>query len=192
MTIPSHITHYYLSDKAPFLNLSDLSDEAIKPIVEDLEQRRLDGKIKRVFPDWYFPQRKEAEKNLLKAYIEKGGKPERKAPHYFCLGTSKGIEFGYNNDFKTIEIPIDLIENDLFFSIGDTLFTFSKSYSEKIKWKNKWYQGKLYNYKETIEIIKQLGLDLDNPESLNQHKVACIEALIWSNNILNKALKAIH
>lgn len=84
MTIPNHITHYYLPDKKPFLNLSDLSDEEMKPIIANMEQRRLNGKIKRVFPEWYFSQRKEAEKNLLKAYIEKGGKPERNAPHYFC------------------------------------------------------------------------------------------------------------
>lgn len=54
---------------------------------------------------------------------------------------------------------------------------------------NKWYQGKLYNFNETIEIIKQLKLDLDNSESLDQYGVACIEALIWSDKILNNALK---
>ncbi|TBN15759.1 hypothetical protein EYD46_11600 [Hyunsoonleella pacifica] len=171
------------------MNLSDLSDEEVKPIISDLEQRRLDGKLKRAFPDWYFPQRKEAERNLLKSFIEKGGKPERNSPHYFCLGKSKGIELGYNNDFKTVELPIELVEKDVLFSIGDTLFTFSKSHTEKIKWKNEWYQGKLYNYEETVEIIKELKLDLNNTESLNQNKIACIEGLIWSDKILKEVLE---
>jgi len=189
MIIPNYITHYYLPDKEPFLNLSDLSEEEMKPVIDDLEKRHLDGKIKRVFPDWYLLQRKEAEGNLLKAYIKQGGNPERNTPHYFTLGRSKGIELAYNNDFKKIELPIHLKEKNILFSIGDTLFTFSKSHTEKIKLENKWYQGKLYNYEETIEILKELKLDIEDSESLKTHNVACIEALIWSDKLLNSMLK---
>jgi len=191
VTIPGFITHYYLPDKQPFLNLSDLSDEAKRPVLEDLEQRRLAGKMKRYFPDWYFPQRQEAENNLFEACLAKGGQPQRKAPHYFTLGRSKGIEMGYNNNFKTIQLPINIVEKEVLFSIGDTLWTFSKSYTEQITWKNEWYHGKLYTYEETKEILIQLGLDVDNPASLQKYKVPCVEALIWSDEILHQALQTI-
>jgi len=183
-----YITHYYLPDRKPFLNLSDLSGKKLKDVLDELNQKQLDGSIKRIFPDWYLSQREEAEKNLLKSFIKKGGKPDRKSPHYFCLGKSKGIEFGFNNNFKTIELPISLIKKEIMFSLGDTLFTFSKSYNDKIKWENEWYQGKLYNYEETIQIIEQLNLDLNDTESLHKNKIACIEGMIWSDKILKKAL----
>ena len=189
--IPEFITHYYLPDKQPFLNLSDLSDEAKRPVLEDLEQRRLAGKMKRYFPDWYFPQRKEAESNLFEACVAKGGQPKRKAPHYFTLGRSKGIEMGYNHNFKTVELPISLIEKEVLFTIGDTLWTFSKSYTSQVTWENEWYQGKLYNYQETKEVLTQLNLDVENPVSLKKYKTPCVEALIWSDEILNQALQAI-
>ncbi len=189
MNIPNEIIHYYLPDKKPFLNLSDLTEEQRKPIVDELEERRLAGKMKRGFPDWYFPQRKEAESNLLQAFLQKGGQPERKAPHYFTLGRSKGIEFGYGNNFKTVNIPIDMVKDEAYFSIGDTLWTFSKSYTPEINYENSWFQGKLYNYTELVKILNEIQLDVEDNQSLAKHKVACVEGLLWSDNLLVKLKK---
>ncbi|OJJ15906.1 hypothetical protein BKI52_36930 [marine bacterium AO1-C] len=187
--IPEFITHYHLPDKQPFLNLSDLSDEEKRPVLEDLEKRRLEGKMKRYFPDWYFPQRKEAESNLFQACLAKGIEPTRKAPHYFTLGRSQGIEMGYNNDFKTVQLSIKSLRQEVLFSIGDTLWTFSKSYTDQVKWKNEWYHGQLYTYDETKDILSQIGLDVEDAESLKKYKVPCVEALVWSDVVLNDALQ---
>lgn len=189
LQVPEVITHYYLPDKSPFLNLSDLSEEARRPILEDLEKRRVAGEMKRYFPDWYFAQRKEAESNLLEACIAKGRTPKRTAPHYFTLGRSQGIEMGYNNNFKMIQLPVALLQKELLFSIGDTLWTFSKSYTEQVTWENEWYHGQLYTYDEAKAVLIELGLDIENAESLKKHRVPCVEALIWSDEILNKALQ---
>lgn len=186
--IPDFISHYYLPDRKPFLNLSDLSKEEMEPIVEGLNNRMEEGRMHRGFPDWYFPQREEAEVNLRKAFVNGGGKPSRKAPHYFTLGTSKMIEWVYKEDFNKIEIPIELIKSKLLFSIGDTLWTFSKSYNEKQKWENKWFQGRLYNYEEVEDIVKELQLDLDCEKSRFKHMVACIETFIWCDDELNELL----
>jgi len=188
--IPDFITHYYLPDKKPFLNLSDLSKEEMDPIVKELNRRADEGKIHRGFPNWYFPQRKEAEKNLRKAFIEKGGNPKRKAPHYFTLGKFFDLEWDYKNDFKTVEIPIELVKSKLMFSIGDTILTFAKQHNPNAekKWINQWFQGKLYDYKETVDIIRKIGLDIDNEESFNELKVFCIETFIWCDDELNELL----
>jgi len=186
--IPNFITHYYLSDRKPFLNLSDLSKEEMKPIVDGLNNRRKEGETYRGFSDWYFLQREEAEINLRKVYIEKGGMPKRKSPHYFTLGKSIGYEWVYKNNFKTIEIPINLIKSNLLFSIGDTLWTFAKSYNPNQKIKNRWYQGNLYSYEETKEIINKIELDLNSHDSINKNQIFCIETFIWCDDELNELL----
>lgn len=42
-------THYHLADKRPFLNLSDLDDEELTRVMVDLERRRAECGLKRVF-----------------------------------------------------------------------------------------------------------------------------------------------
>ena len=102
-----------------------------------------------------------------------------------------GYEWIYKHNFKSIDIQIESISSEIYFSIGDTLWTFAKSYNPEVEFENKWYQGKLYNYKETIQIIEELGVDLLCTESINQHKIFCIEAFIWSDRELNDLLKSI-
>ncbi len=185
---PSTIVHYYLPDKEPFQNLFDLEASELESVAAELNKRKEEGLSNRGFPDWYFKQRVVAEQALRKAYIEKGGNPKRKSPHYFTLGRSIGFEWVYKENFKTIEIPIALVESELYFSIGDTLWTFAESHNPDAKWENKWYQGKLYNYRETLEILNELKVDLSCDSSINKHKIFCIETFIWSDTELKSLL----
>jgi hypothetical protein len=191
LKIPDTIFHYYLPDKQPFQNLYDLDKKKRAKIVSEMNDRKENGQSNRGFPEWYFEQREEAEKNLRKAYAERGGNPQRTSPHYFTLGRSISYEWIYKNEFRTVEIPIDLVKNDLCFSIGDTLWTFAKSRNPKVFFENKWYQGKMYSYKETCEIIKEIQVDLLDHDSINQHQIFCIETFIWSDEELNTLLKEI-
>ncbi len=187
--IPDFLVHYYLPHRNPFQNLSDLNPIQKKHIVQTLNKEHKNGLMKRAFPKWYFEQRAEAEKNLKKAAIKLGENTNRNSPHYFCLGRSIGMEYVYNNNYKKIVVPLRDINCNIYFSIGDTLWTFAKSKNPKQKWKNKWYQGKLYNYEETIKIIKDIKLDLGSKESLNSNNVFNIEALIWSDDEIKNILK---
>ena len=186
--IPDYLVHYYLPDKQPFQNLSELLSIERELIVKALNKQAEEGCMKRAFPDWYFPQREEAEKNLLESFIKLGGDPERKSPHYFCLGESIGMEFFYNKNFKQIIAPIEELNCQVMYSIGDTLWTFAKSHNPDQKWENKWYQGKLYTYEETVEIVKKLNLDLKSKDSLNSNQVFHIEALVWSDKEVQKLI----
>lgn len=51
--VPTFVTHYYLADKRPFLNLSDLSESELPPVMKDLERRRVSAGLKRVFGSRY-------------------------------------------------------------------------------------------------------------------------------------------
>lgn len=189
--IPDLLVHYYLPDKKPFQNLSDIDGEEKKKVVEELNQRSEKGLMKRAFPDWYFKQRKEAEENLLQEVKRLGGTPERNSPHYFCLGESIGMQYIYNHNYKTLVLPINQIESPIYFSIGDTLWTFSKSYKPNQDWNNKWYQGKLYNYEEVSQIIREINLDLSDKGSLNKSQVFHIEALVYSDSEIEKWLQVL-
>lgn len=189
--LPNHITHYHLPGKKPFQNLSDLSEEERKPIAAELNQRKEAGKMHRGFPDWYFVQRKEAEANLRKAVIAKGVNPKRQSPHYFTLGRSVNFEWLYKDEFEVIDIPLNLIESEIYFSIGDTLWTFAESRNPDAHFEKQWYHGQLYTYAETCEIIQEIGLDLGSKTSLNKHWVFCVEAFIWSDDELEMLLAKI-
>lgn len=188
MTI-EHLVHYYLPNKVPFQNLSDLSLKERKIVSTELNDRAEKGLMKRTFPNWYFEQRKEAEGNLKKEAIRLGEKPQRDSPHYFSLGQSLGMEFMYNNDFRALVVPVKDIKSNIYFSIGDTLWTFAENKNSDQKWKNKWYQGQLYNYEEALEIINKIKLDLKSSKSLNRNQVFHIEALIWSDEEIQNIIK---
>lgn len=189
MQVPDFITHYYYPDKLPFQNLIDLPEKEFAPVVMELNSRYERGETKRAFPNWYFPQRREAELKLRQLHNEKGIITERESPHYFVLGRSPALEWIYNNNFKTIELPVKEIASGLLFSIGDTLWTMAKSQDPSQTWENKWYQGKLYSYQETIEIIRELNIDIHDFESLRKTRIAFIETFIWSDQELNRLLK---
>lgn len=84
MPLPDSITHYHYPDKAPFLNLSELDAETRAPVLAALNARADEGHTLRAFPEWYMPQRLEAEATMRALYTAKFGKPERPVPHYFA------------------------------------------------------------------------------------------------------------
>ncbi len=83
-----HITHYYPAGDPPFRNLSDAHEEDLPAILNALAARRSAGS-KRVFGRRYMQFRRQTEEKMRRLFIAAGGRPERKAPHYFILGTSE-------------------------------------------------------------------------------------------------------
>ena len=49
-TMDGVVTHYYLPDRRPFLNLSDLDDAALAPVLAGLNGSRKDGLQFRPWP----------------------------------------------------------------------------------------------------------------------------------------------
>ena len=77
MDVPDFATHYYLADKKPFLNLSELSESELGLVLGDLERRRTQSDFKRVFGRRYMDLRRLTEGRLLDLFRQAGGKPER-------------------------------------------------------------------------------------------------------------------
>lgn len=102
-----HITHYYPAEDPPFRNLSDAHEEDLRAILNALAARRSAGS-KRVFGRRYMQFRRQTEEKMRRLFIAAGGRPERKAPHYFILGTSEWLANLYP---ETRQIRLSL--NDL-------------------------------------------------------------------------------
>lgn len=85
--VPAHITHYYNAASQPFLNLSELDGEYLEQTLAALADRRSqDPGFKRVFGRRYTAFRRATEEKLHRLFLQAGGKPDRKSPHYFVLG----------------------------------------------------------------------------------------------------------
>jgi hypothetical protein len=187
--VPKFITHYHYPDKQPFQNLMSVEENERMKIANELNERYERGETQRAFPYWYFIQREKAEQRLRESYIERGGKPELAVPYYFMLGHSEKFEQIYKGNFKKIKLSIPADFPNLHFSIGDSLWTFAKSEQPNQHWENQWFQGKLYNYNETVDILKKLEIDPSCQHSLREKKVGFVEALIWSDKDLQELLE---
>lgn len=185
MPQPDFITHYHYPDKAPFLNLGELDDVARAPVIEALNARVAEGQTLRAFPEWYMPQRLEAEAKMRALYTEKFGKPERPVPHYFTLGHSPVLERIYKNNFRKVVLSVNAFEpHELCFCINDSLWTMAASHTPDAKWNNRWFEGNLYTYAETCAVLDELGVVTEDEASLQQHKLGFVEALVWTNKPL--------
>lgn len=188
MKTPNFLTHYYDSESKPFLNIMDLFEDERLPIITSLNSKYEKGLTRRAFPEWYLIQRKNAEKRIRELFIEKGGKPNRNSPHYFCLGKSNLWTKTYLERTKFVSIPISNDEPDIFYSIGDSLWCFAKSEDPNQKWENQWFQGTLFTLDEVEAILEELEIDLHKPETLQGKKIGYIEAFIWCDKTLNDLL----
>lgn len=189
MQIPDFITHYHYPDRKPFQNIMDLSEEERVPVVTELNKRYQRAECQREFPEWYFEQRRKAEERLRQVLISKGGKPERTSPHYFVLGRSPRLEQIYNYNFGSISFRLPPGYDNIYFSLGDSLWTFTDPVEVEKHWENQWFQGVLYTYNEVCEVLRELRIDLEDQSALERHNIGFVEAQIWSDSDLEKLVE---
>ena len=99
------VTHYYVADRRPFLNLSDLEGDAVFDVMRDLNVLRREGRTKRPFGRTYIEWRRLTEVALRDGFAAAGGRPDRTAPHYFCLGTSAWFA-GLADNMLSVSLPV--------------------------------------------------------------------------------------
>lgn len=92
MEIPTIVTHYYLAQRRPFLNLSDVPDDQLPSVIADLQELSRSGQQTRTFGRVYVEWRRVTERALREGFDAAGGQRQREAPHYFVLGTSPWYE----------------------------------------------------------------------------------------------------
>jgi hypothetical protein len=181
------LTHYYLPDRKPFLNLSALSEDELKNVLEELREKTKRGESKRVFMDWYVDQRKETEKRIVKEFISKGGKPEKKYPHYFILGESI-IQKSTTANMKEIIIPLSEISSEIIsFTYPDSMASFDLEKDPKYKMP---YHGKVFTLEEIREVIREYKMPADEIGFTSRYGYPkYIEAQLWSDKPIQEFLR---
>lgn len=79
----AYATHYYRGDRKPFQNLSEVDDRELDAVLATLAE----GSRRRFGPR-YVPLRRATEARARDLFLQLGGKPVRRYPHYFVLGSS--------------------------------------------------------------------------------------------------------
>jgi hypothetical protein len=109
--IPDFVTHYFRASKAPFLNLSSLAGEEALIVMAAMVQERRDGIQHRPFGRTYLEMRLVTEDRLRQKFLDAGGRPERRIPHYFVLGESPWFA-GLAVDMQSLRLPIGSLPPD--------------------------------------------------------------------------------
>jgi hypothetical protein len=180
------LTHYYLPDRKPFLNLSALTEDELKTVLEELREKTKRGESKRVFMDWYVNDRKKSEQRVREQFILKGGKPEKPYPHYFVLGESV-IQKSTAANMQEVTIPLSEIPPELIsFTYPDSMASFDLADDEKYKMP---YHGKVFTLAELNEVIREYGIPADEIGFTSRYGYPkYIEVQLWSDKPVEKFL----
>jgi hypothetical protein len=103
--LPAEVTHYYLAGRRPFMSLSDLDELGRSAVLAEMADLRRARTQHRPFGARYMELRELTEGRLRELFEAAGGKPERKNPHYFVLGTSEWYE-RLAESMSAVSIPL--------------------------------------------------------------------------------------
>jgi hypothetical protein len=178
-TIPNFLTHYYLPDRQPFLSLSDLKNQELKKVLEDLRLKTKKGESKRIFADWYVEDRKKTETFLRNGFIKKGGNIQRKNPIYFVLGRSEAYK-AMIPEMLELELLLERIPKDsISFTYPDSMASLEL---ESDLAYNKPYHGQVFTFNELFDLIGQYGYPKDEIARCSKFGFPnYIEAQVWCN-----------
>lgn len=173
--------HYYESSVGPFVNLSDIDLEKAKSVQATLAQR---GVMASKRQEGYLERRSYLERLARERFIQKGGKPRRKVPHYMVVEHCPWLMEWYQES-ASLAIPIDAFDlNTLSFTYGDMFPTFSPRVND-----GKEYRNTIYTYTEILGMIEKYGL----PQAWNADGAhgpeRYIEVQVWCDAPLKKYYK---
>jgi hypothetical protein len=172
ISYPSFLSHYYEFSKGPFLNLSNLPSGQAEAILEKIRQEGLVFASKRAGD--YLEIRRELEEKVRKLFIVKGGKPQRKRPHYMILGACPWLKNWYV-DGREIRIPLTHFKPEIVsFTYGDTFP--AMRYQD-----GKPYRDQVYTLDELPELIHLYGLPQEWNAQGQSGPDRYIEAQVWAD-----------
>jgi hypothetical protein len=183
--VPGHVTHYAVAGRAPFLNLSDLPEDALDSVLGELARERAEGASSRVFGRRYMELRRLTEEKLRQRFIARGGHPERSAPHYFVLGASRWYR-GLARDMDEVILEMAALPHD------QTTFTYPDSFASMglgtelgLHHEPRPYHGRVFRLDELADLVERFGMPADEPGAYDGYQVhpfeKYIEVQLWSD-----------
>jgi hypothetical protein len=179
ISIPDFLTHYFRN--RPFQSLTELPPETMDRVLTRLAETR--DLPRRLRSSFYFEERHRIEETMFRQFVAKGGRPERREPHYAILGESEiwaGIEP------RSIRLPLAVIPTDVI------SFTWTDSWAAYVDHDlrgnpipRKPAYGMVYRLEELARLFEEFGWPGERwkTDAEWQHDVY-VEAQIWSDDPL--------
>ena len=161
---PTFVTHYYMPGQLPFQNLSDLPEDELAIVLNDLNQNKEKTGLQRIFGPRYMDIRRRTEEKLLRLFIEAGGKPERKVPHYFVLGSSKWFR-GLAINMQEVRVPVRQLPASVSsFTYPDSFTAMGLAQEYGLPYEKKPYHEQVFRLSQLSDIVEHYGLPADDPD----------------------------
>lgn len=189
--MPSYITHYFVRGSEPFLSISELDDTSWLKLCNDLAARRAtDPTYHRRFGPKYRGVRLEAEAVLRSRFLEVGGRIDREAPIYFCLGSSEWWAGFCDHEEVRIELR-DIDPRTISFTYPDSLTSMGMLKRFGLRHDAKPYHGKVFRLDQIDSAVREFGLPAGySPSGYREyHKEDLeiyIEAQLWSDEPIRR------
>jgi hypothetical protein len=191
--VPTEVRHYHRASRPPFLNLSDLDDAALAPVVEQLMAERRDGTSRRAFGRRYMELRRRTEERMRRLFLDAGGSPERRAPHYSVLGGSRWFT-GLADDMVAVTLPIDALPDAVTsFTLPDSFTAMGLAPEYGLPYEPRPYHGRVYRTGELADVIARHGLPDDEPGGYDGYErrpfERYVEVQLWSDEPVRHLLR---
>jgi hypothetical protein len=190
-TLPDFVTHYYVPDRPPFLNLSELTEPQWDAKRHLLDAERTEGRSSRVFGRRYLELRLATEAKLRDLFVSAGGEPEREAPHYFVLGSSKWFR-GLARDMQQVVIPLAALpDRATSMTIPDSVTAMGLGGDFGIFVEQMPHHNRVFRTSEFVDAVRTFGIPEDRPGKYSgyQHRSFELyaEVQVWSDSVLEYA-----
>lgn len=182
--IPDHVCHYWRRARRPFLNLSDLDGPALDGVIDGLMHERRSGTHRRAFGRRYMDLRSRTESKMRRLFVEAGGRPERRSPHYFVLGESPWFR-GLADDMEAVVLPITALPDE------STSFTYPDSFTAMglapdygLPYEARPYHHQVFRLGQLESVVGEYGLPAE-PDGYDGYEhqpfEAYVEVQLWSD-----------
>ena len=192
--VPDFITHYHLAGRRPFLNLSDLDEAGLDSALSALRTPAESVVSERRFGPHYMKLRRATEDLLRTRFIERGGRPTRRSPHYFVLGESAWFG-GLYRDAAEVRVRLsDLPTEQVSVTYPDSVTSMGLLPEFGINVSPRAYHGTVYRLEELGDLIDRYGLPRGaEPDTYEGHQFDdfehYVEVQVWSDDALGAALR---
>lgn len=188
-SIPDFITHYHRPDRPAFLNLADLHGAELAGVLSDLQAGTDSGVSRRRFGPRYLSLRRATEERLRARFIERGGQPVRRSPHYFVLGESAWFR-GLYRDAAEVRVAVaDLPTDQVSITYPDSITSMGLLPAFGITVTPRAYHGNVYRLEELPVVVQHHGLlNAPEPATYDGHQLDdfehYVEVQLWSDEAL--------
>lgn len=185
-SLPTFLTHYFETDKGPFLNICDLSDEQIESIIAAEKNAEMPFNRFALGLD-FFKLRRSADELLTEKYTEKFGIKPKTRPYFAVLGEFDRT-MGMYRQGRSIRIDVSLlVPEDLTFIYPDHFhLVWSKGlFLPETPYCYQPFHDLLFTYAELPEAIRNYNLDarIEEAKCRDMWTGSYIEAHIWDPDI---------